>query len=259
MSAIELKNVSLSFPLGTYGTESLRSVLIKKMTSKISGNNGQSKISDDGRHLHALRDINLKIENGRRIGLIGSNGAGKTTLLKVLSEIYEPTSGIVSITGKVSSFLSLHLGSHPECTGAEAVRNQLLILGYSKSDIASLIPTIIEFSELGDLIYMPIKKYSAGMQMRLNFSILAIAKPEIVVMDEWLSTGDLYFVEKAQKKVQEIVDQAHILVLGSHDLQLLENVCTDIIYLEDGKIFHQGSPKETIKIYKDRIQQRRSL
>ena len=256
MSAIELKNVNLSFPLNSHGTSSLRSTLVKTAVKKLTGSEG--KISDDGRHLNALRNISLNIENGRRVGIIGANGAGKTTLLKVISEIYEPTSGNVTVKGRINSFLSLGLGSHPECTGLESIKNQLLLLGYNRKNIDSILPAIVEFSELGDLVYMPIKQYSAGMQMRLNFSILAEASPEIVVMDEWLSTGDLYFVEKAQKKVQEIVDQAHILILGSHDLTLLENVCTDIIFMEDGKIFHHGSPKETIQIYKDRTSARRS-
>lgn len=255
MSAIELKNVNLSFPLNNHSA-SLRATLVKKVAKKISGLEG--KISQDGRSLNALRDISLKIENGRRLGIIGANGAGKTTLLKVISEIYEPTTGDVSVTGKISSFLSLGLGSNPECTGFECIRNQLLLLGYSRKDIERVMPAIISFSELGELVHMPIKQYSAGMEMRLNFSILAEVNPEIVVMDEWLSTGDLYFVEKAQKKVQAIIDQAHILVLGSHDLNLLQQVCTDVIYMEDGRIFHHGTPSETIRIYKERINQKRS-
>ena len=256
MSVIELENVHLSFPLNTRGTSSLRSTLVKKMAGKLSNSN--NKISQDGRHLNALKNISLKIENGRRVGIVGANGAGKTTLLKVISEIYEPTGGKVKVEGKINSFLSLGLGTHPECTGLESVKNQLLLQGYNRKNIDALLPSIIEFSELGDLIHMPVKQYSAGMQMRLNFSILAEANPEIVIMDEWLSTGDLYFVEKAQKKVQEIVDQAQILVLGSHDLPLLENVCTDIIFMEDGEIFHHGEPKETIEIYKKRTSERRS-
>jgi lipopolysaccharide transport system ATP-binding protein len=256
MSIIELQNVNLSFPLNTHGTSSLRSVIVKKVANKIVGKEG--KISEDGRYLNALRSISLSIENGRRVGIIGANGAGKTTLLKVISEIYEPTNGQVKIEGRLGSFLSLGLGSHHEYTGLESIRNQLLLLGHSKKHIESITPAIIEFSELGDLIHLPIKRYSAGMQMRLNFSILAEVNPEIVIMDEWLSTGDLYFVEKAQKKVQEIVNQAHILVLGSHDLALLEKVCTDIVYMEDGQIFYHGKPSETIQIYKERTAERRA-
>ena len=255
MSAIELKNVSLSFPKNIENrSTSLRSTIIKSITRNRTDN---FKKNND--HHYALKDISLEIGTGRKVGIIGANGAGKTTLLKVISEIYEPTSGSISVNGKISSFLSLGLGSHPEYTGIESIRNQLLLLGYSKKEIDKALPSIISFSELDDFINAPIKQYSAGMQMRLNFAIMAEVNPEIVVMDEWLSTGDLYFIEKAQKKISDIVNKAHILILGSHDLALLENICTDIIFMDKGQILHHGQPKETIEIYKQHTLKKRSI
>lgn len=252
MFKVELSNVKLSFLLNHYGAPSLRSTILKSFKNKPFT---PPPTHSDNSTLNALNNINIKIEKGRRVGVIGANGAGKTSLLKVISGIYEPTEGSVSVSGRISSFLSLGLGSHHECTGIESIKSQLLLLGYDQKSVEKLLPSIIKFSELEKFIHQPIKQYSSGMQMRLNFSILAQTNPEIVVMDEWLSTGDLYFVEKAQKRVQEMVDQAHILVLGSHDLKLLENVCTDIVFLENGKIYFHGDPKETIHVYRERIKE----
>jgi len=252
MYKVELSNIKLSFILNRYGAPSLRSAILKSLMNKSFT---PPPTHSDNSTLNALDNINLKIEKGRRVGVIGANGAGKTSLLKVISGIYEPTEGSVSVNGKISSFISLGLGSHHECTGIESIKSQLLLLGHDQKSVEKLLPAIIKFSELEKFIHQPIKQYSSGMQMRLNFSILSEANPEIIVMDEWLSTGDLYFVEKAQKRVREMVDQAHILILGSHDLQLLENVCTDIVFLENGKIFYHGGPKETIQVYRERIRE----
>ena len=198
----------------------------------------------------ALNDINLEINNGDRLGIIGPNGAGKTTLLKILAGIYEPTSGTCKSEGSITSLINLGIGIHPELTGYENIITQLLMNGIRKNKAEKMVPDIAKFSELESFLDMPIKAYSSGMLMRLCFSIATSMDPAILLMDEWLSTGDYLFIEKAKTRVGEMLSRAKIVVFGSHDLSLVQEICNKAIYINKGKIVSYGTPDNVINVYK---------
>lgn len=186
--------------------------------------------------VQALKDINLEIKAGDRVGLMGHNGAGKTSLLRLLAGIYEPTSGQIQIRGKVSSFINLGLGMDLEATGAENILLCGLMFGLDFDEIKRLTPDISEFSGLGDFLQMPVRTYSSGMVMRLVFSIVTSVHAEILIMDEWLSVGDADFVIHAEERLRKLVDAASILVLASHSETIIESLCNVIVRLEHGEI-----------------------
>jgi lipopolysaccharide transport system ATP-binding protein len=167
---------------------------------------------------------------------VGRNGAGKSTLLRTLSRIYPPTSGTADIRGDVVSLIDIALGIDHEATGLENIFLRGALLGLSTTDIKSKLEEIIEFSELEDFVNMPVRTYSTGMQMRLGFSVATVLSPKILVMDEWLSVGDEKFRKKAELKLNQLVDQSHILILASHSRELLESTCERVIWLEKGEI-----------------------
>lgn len=226
---ISLSHCGLALPV--YGTSS-RSL---KKTAIAAATGGRIAAADgDVTVVHALRDVSLEIHAGDRIGLLGANGAGKTSLLRVLAGVYEPTTGALRITGRVTSLIDVTLGMDHEATGYENIRLRGLILGMSKRQIAALTPQIVDFSGLGDYLNMPVRTYSSGMVLRLAFSTVTCVQPEILLMDEWISVGDREFVARAQKRLQSIVDRASILVLASHNLKIIENLCNVHVRLEHG-------------------------
>lgn len=186
--------------------------------------------------VQALKDINLEIASGDRVGLMGHNGAGKTSLLRLLAGIYEPTSGQIQVQGKVSSFINLGLGMDLEATGSENIMLCGLMFGLGFDEIQRLTPSIGEFSGLGDFLDMPVRTYSSGMVMRLVFSIVTSVHAEILVMDEWLSVGDAEFVVHAEERLRGLVNSASILVLASHSEEIIESLCNVIVRLEHGEI-----------------------
>jgi len=241
MSYINLRNIFLDFPLNVH-RGSIRKHLIDQMQVK---KHNFSKAD----YFRALDDVNLEIKHGERLGILGLNGAGKTTLLKVIAGIYFPTAGEVTIEGRVDSFLNPSIGTRSEATGYENIINQLLYKGCPMKTIKALIPKIIEFSELKDFIHMPVRKYSSGMKTRLNFSVTTSVTPDILILDEWLSAGDFEFVNKARDKMRSITDQSKILVLASHDINLIRSVCSVVVVLQNGRIVKHASPKEAIDFY----------
>ncbi len=240
---IILENVSLKFHIARIH-ENLRTFIVNLFRPAARESFNKNKF------LTALNDVSFSLKEGDRLGVIGSNGSGKTTLLRLIAGIYSPMSGKISIKGNVTSFLSITNGSHPDLTGYEAIMSQLLLVGLSKSEIRELTPKIAEFSELGHFLNAPIKNYSSGMGMRLCFSIMTSINSEILVMDEWLSTGDIYFINKANKRIADMVDRSKILVLASHDLDLMQNTCNKVVWLERGKIEMFGPSAEVIRAYK---------
>ena len=186
--------------------------------------------------VQALKGVSIEINPGDRVGLMGHNGAGKTSLLRMLAGIYEPTSGHIQIRGKVSSFIDLGLGMDHEATGAENILLCGLMFGLDFYEIQKLMPSIGEFSGLGDFLDMPVRTYSSGMKMRLVFSIVTSVHAEILLMDEWLSVGDADFVVHAEERLRELVHSASILVLASHSEAIVEKLCNVIVRLEHGEI-----------------------
>lgn len=206
------------------------------------------KIAGDGRkrRVVALNGVSFDLSAGDRLGLIGSNGAGKTTLLKVLYGIYEPSEGELAISGKVDALFNINLGFRKEATGRRNIFLRGLINGWSPRDIEQRMEEIIEFSELGHFIDLPLKSYSQGMAARLAFSVATCLEPEILLMDEWIGAGDPSFQEKAKNRMEKLAEKAGIIVLASHNHRLLKTVCNKIICLEEGKITAAGTADELL-------------
>lgn len=201
---------------------------------------GQIEQKGGARLVRALEDVSFELEAGDRLGLVGANGAGKTTLLKVLYGIYEPTAGSVEIEGRVDALFNINLGFRREATGRRNIELRGLINGWSKQEIAARLEEIVEFSELGDFIDMPLKAYSQGMAARLAFSVATSLEPQILLMDEWIGAGDPAFQEKARQRMADLAKKAGIIVLASHNHQLLKRTCNKILELKSGRVAYFG-------------------
>lgn len=245
MASIKLEGVSVEFRVYNPAMRSIRKQLLEGLS--IGGTLTDSR---QGRpSILALRDVSLHFEHGDRVALIGPNGAGKTTLLRVLAGVYEPVSGRVSVDGRISSIFQVGLGMDPEATGYENILLRGLLLGMTREEIENKVETIAEFSGLGPYLVMPTHTYSSGMALRLAFAISTSIEPEILLLDEWISAGDERFVEKAQKRLRELVGQANILVVASHRFRLVEELCTKAVLLEHGSVRAVGTVSEVLGIY----------
>jgi lipopolysaccharide transport system ATP-binding protein len=200
-------------------------------------------------NINALTDITLDILSGDRIGIIGHNGAGKSTLLRLLSGIYEPTAGSITRTGTVASLVDISLGIDPESTGRENIFVRGKLLGLSKKEINTKINEIVEFSELGDYINLPVRTYSSGMLLRLAFSVSTSITADILIMDEWLSVGDEAFSDRASNRLKFLVDESEILVIASHTQSLIESTCNKVVWLDKGVVRKAGPTKEITAEY----------
>lgn len=199
--------------------------------------------------VQALTNINFAIRAGERVALLGHNGAGKTTLLGALSRIYAPTSGSAEISGAVGSLINISLGTDPESTGRENIFLRAAILGLGRDFIQKNLEEIIEFSELGDFIDLPVRTYSSGMQLRLAFAVSTMLRPEILVMDEWLSVGDKNFQSKAAARLDAMLKDTKILVLATHSRDLALRHCNRALWLEHGRIKLDGLVKDVAAAY----------
>lgn len=202
--------------------------------------------ADESGHVvvQALQNLNFQWGDGDRIGLIGPNGSGKSSLLRMLSGVYAPTQGIAQIEGSVASLIDVSLGVNQEATGRENVFLRGALLGLSKAQMREKVHEIIEFSELGQFIDMPVRTYSSGMHMRLAFAVSTVIRPEILLMDEWLSVGDEHFRAKAEARMAELVNATKILVIASHSRDLILKTCNRVLWLEHGRIKMDGEPAE---------------
>ncbi|WP_343313827.1 ABC transporter ATP-binding protein [Brucella sp. BE17] len=201
-----------------------------------SGPGGTIVRSGRRSEVKALDGVSFDLKAGDRLGLIGSNGAGKTTLLKVLYGIYEPSGGSLSIDGKIDALFNINLGFRAGATGRRNIELRGLINGWSRQQIAERMQPIIEFSELGDFIDMPLKSYSQGMAARLAFSIATSFEPEILLMDEWIGAGDPAFQEKARLRMDSMAEKAGIIVLASHNHSLIKRACNKVLELQAGRV-----------------------
>lgn len=199
--------------------------------------------------LWALRDVSFEVKHGEVLGIIGRNGAGKSTLLKILSRIVEPTSGCVTINGRVASLLEVGTGFHPELTGRENVYMNGTILGMRKHEIDRKFDEIVAFSGVEKFIDTPIKRYSSGMKVRLAFSVAAHLEPEILIIDEVLAVGDASFQKKCLGKMQEVATQGRTILFVSHQLEALSNLCSRAILLVKGAVVHEGDTETVISSY----------
>jgi lipopolysaccharide transport system ATP-binding protein len=197
----------------------------------------------------ALKDINLDIHQGDRVGIIGRNGAGKSTLLKILSRITEPTSGKISIKGRVSSLLEVGTGFHPELTGRENIYLNGAILGMSRNYIKNKFDEIVAFAEVEKFIDTPVKHYSSGMYVRLAFAVAAHLEPEILIVDEVLAVGDAQFQKKSLGKMEEVGKEGRTVLFVSHNMQAISTLTNRGIVLSEGKVMQDGSAEEAINEY----------
>jgi ABC-type polysaccharide/polyol phosphate transport system ATPase subunit len=203
--------------------------------------------------IHALSNINLNAKDGDRVGIIGHNGAGKTTLLKMLAGIYPPTEGTCCVEGKICSLFDITLGFEQDATGWENIAYRSYLQGVSPSVLREKIKSIGEFSELGEFLTLPVRNYSAGMRMRLAFSIATAAEPEVLLIDEVLAAGDMAFQVKARTRMRELMSAARLMVLVSHDLNTIREVCNRALWLKRGKVVREGPSAEVVQAYMDDV------
>lgn len=200
----------------------------------------------------ALKDVTFQVEKGQRMGILGLNGAGKSTLLKVVSGVLKATEGTVTTKGRIVPLLELGAGFDKQYTGSENIYLYGAMLGYSKEFIDSKYDEIVEFSELGDFIHVPMKNYSSGMKARLGFSIATIVEPEILILDEVLSVGDAKFRRKSEKKIQSMFDSGVTVLFVSHSLAQVKRLCDKAILLEHGHLIAEGTVDEVSVIYEEK-------
>jgi ABC-2 type transport system ATP-binding protein/lipopolysaccharide transport system ATP-binding protein len=244
---LSLENVSVSFPIYHGGSRSLKKSLLFR------GSGGQ--LASDANHrivVEALRDVSVRLTTGDRVALIGKNGAGKTTLLRAMAGIYEPVRGVVKARGRISPMFDISLGIDGDISGYDNIRLRGLILGLSSHEIEQQMSDIVEFTELGDYLDIPVRTYSSGMMTRLTFAVATCFSPEILLMDEWILTGDSEFLVKAQHRVQRFIEQAGILVLASHSEEICRRWCNKAIWIERGQIRLSGDVHEVFDHYNSR-------
>ena len=201
----------------------------------------------------ALRNISLDIRRGETVGVIGVNGSGKSTLLKILTGVVTPTSGTVEVNGRVSALLELGAGFNLEYTGIENIYLNGTMMNISREEMDKLLPGIIEFADIGEFINQPVKNYSSGMFARLAFSVAISVKPDILIVDEALSVGDIFFQNKCYRKFDEFREAGMTILFVSHDLNSISKYCSRTILLNKGEMIAEGSPKEIVDLYKQML------
>ena len=250
-----IKDVSKKYRLGMIGGTTLRDELQRKRAAR-KGLDDPTKAVDSkdtghtGEEFLALKDINITVNEGERVGIIGHNGAGKSTLLKLISQITAPTTGTIEMNGRVASMLEVGTGFHPELSGRENVYMNGAILGMTKAEIDSKIEEIIDFSECRQFIDTPVKRYSSGMFVKLAFSVAAHLDSEIMIMDEVLAVGDMAFQKKCLDKMSRVSkDQGRTILYVSHNMNTIRALCERCIVLDHGTVVFDGGVEEAISIY----------
>ncbi|MEK7574998.1 MAG: ABC transporter ATP-binding protein [Patescibacteria group bacterium] len=252
---IEIKNLSKRYNITgrKRGYVALRDVITEKLRHPLTAllNLGRSMLGKNGMEIFwALKDINLSVERGEAVGIIGANGAGKSTLLKILSRITPPTEGEIRLNGKLASLLEVGTGFHPELSGRENIYLNGAILGMTRKEIADKFDDIVSFSGIGDFIDTPVKRYSSGMYVRLAFSIAAHIEPDILLVDEVLAVGDAEFQKKCLGKMEEVTGKAgRTILFVSHNMAAVTKLCPTSVLLSHGRIVMTGKTEDVINYY----------
>ncbi|HYG89665.1 MAG TPA: ABC transporter ATP-binding protein [Azospirillum sp.] len=244
MATIELDTVSVDFVIYQGSSRSLKKTLLHSSTSGI--------IKHDPRHrvfVQALNQVSIKLEHGDRVGLIGGNGAGKTTLLRTMAGVYEPTGGRIRVEGQVTPLFDLSIGFDGDASGYDNIRMRAAYLGVPRAEIERRMDDIAAFTELGDHLALPVRTYSAGMMLRLAFGAATAVDAEILLMDEWIAVSDAQFLEKAERRAEEFVSRASILVVASHVESVLHRLCNKLLWLDSGRIVMMGPVEDVLAHY----------
>jgi ABC-type polysaccharide/polyol phosphate transport system ATPase subunit len=240
MPLVRLEDVGLKFHVRRFGRISFKEYLLQGVFRR------SKKAKFD---VQALEGINLTINAGDRLGIIGHNGAGKSTLLKLLAGIYPPTSGRREVRGRISSLFDIAVGFESEASGWENIYYRGYLQGETPRTIRGKMQPIADFSELGDFLNMPVRYYSSGMMVRLAFSIATAIKPEILIVDEVLSAGDQAFQVKARERIRSLISAAQAVIVVSHDMPSLAKLCDRVLWLDHGKIKMIGPTDDVIAAY----------
>ena len=241
--ALRVNDVSICFNLSKEKVDNFKELFIKKLKGEKLRFN----------EFWALRDVSFELKKGERLGILGLNGAGKSTLLKVIAGVYKPTKGSVQRYGHMAPMIELGAGFDPNYTGRENIFLYGSVLGFSKEFLMSKYDEILEFSELGEFIDVPIKNYSSGMKARLGFSIATVVEPEILILDEVLSVGDAKFRKKCEKKMKKMFDHGVTVLFVSHSLAQVKRLCNKAIILEHGQLIAKGDIDDVVEIYEKKI------
>jgi lipopolysaccharide transport system ATP-binding protein len=226
--------IVVRFPIYNLAHRSLKRVVLHATTGgRVARESGSRAV------VCALDGVSFSIKPGDRVGLVGHNGSGKTTLLRVLTGVYEPVEGSLLVNGRVAALLDLSLGMDPEATGYENILLRAVIAGLTPKDVEEKMEEIAEFTELDDYLEMPVRTYSSGMLVRLAFAVSTSVDADILLMDEWLSAGDADFSKKAAARLDRLVDRTPILVLASHDMNLVSRTCNRIFRFEHGRMVEE--------------------
>lgn len=245
--ALEVNNLSKKYTLyrgDTGKTDTLRDKIGNRIKRSAQVNQQTHK-----EEFWALKDVSFKVKKGEVLGVIGRNGAGKSTLLKMLAKVVTPTSGDFSIKGTFSSLLEVGTGFHQELTGRENVYFNGALLGMNKAEISRQFDKIVEYSEIGQFIDTPVKRYSSGMNVRLGFAIAANLDSDVMIIDEALAVGDAAFRAKSQEVMKKRATSGKTVLFVSHSLGAIQDICDRVIYLEKGRLIAEGTPKEMIELY----------
>jgi len=207
---------------------------------------------------YALKDINIDVHEGEILGIIGVNGSGKSTLLKIITGVLSPTTGTVSVNGKISALLELGAGFNPEYTGIENIYFNGMVMGFTRKEMEQKVDDIVAFADIGEFIHQPVKVYSSGMYIRLAYAVAVSIEPDILIVDEALAVGDAYFQMKSMSKMQDLFRKGKTVLLVSHDTASVKALCNNAIYLDKGQIIARGSAKEVVELYETNIRSRMS-
>lgn len=239
--AIELRNVSLSFKIGNDKIDNLKEYIIRTL----------NRTKEKKTIFKATDNVSFKIYKGEKVGILGFNGAGKSTLLKIISGVYTPDEGEVIINGNIAPLLSLGAGFDKNYSGRENIFLNGAILGYDEQFLRSKYDEILEFSELGEFINLPVKNYSSGMLSKLGFSIATIVDPDILILDEVLGVGDINFRKKSKEKLQSLMESNTTVLLVSHSIKEIRNICDKAIWIEKGRVVDIGEVNEICDKYEE--------
>jgi len=240
-ASIEATSVQLDYPVGSLVRGSIKAELFSLFGAK----DRAPKVD----FVRALNTISFKVESGERVGVIGKNGSGKSTLLRAIAGIYPITGGVIEVYGRIQGMFDISLGFEPEATGRENILYRGLVMGLSPAEVRARQDEIIEFADIGEFVDLPVRTYSSGMSVRLAFAISTYMRGDILLLDEMLSAGDAGFVAKAQERMKNLLSSAKIVVLVSHDMGTIKNVCPRTIWLDSGRVMMDGPTDEVVAAY----------